>query len=195
MTLPTSRRAAIKLLIVSLLFVNPALRAQEINSVWVGPVGNWSDGSKWSIAPDFPNNRHGYTYSAFLDSGDATLNQSITIEQLVLGTNGVPTLRGIGGPVRNNSMNVRSNFDLRRGLLTGNATLNALGTSSISGNSTMLGWRLVLAGPTTWSGRLGLGNGGAIDNLPGRTLDLSTGAICNYSQISSGAGLLETMVE
>ncbi len=186
MTLPTFRRFSRQLLVLSVLVVSPVLQAQEINSVWVGPIGNWTDGSKWSIAPDFPNNRHGQIYSAFLNSGDVTLNQSVTVEQLVLGTAGTPTLRGFGSTARNNSLSVRSNFDLRQGSITGNATLNALGTASISGSSSMFGWRLALSGPTTWSGRLGVGNAAVIDNLPGATINLSANAICNYASNNLG---------
>ena len=180
MRLHTLRRAAIELLIVSLLFVSPVLQAQEINSVWVGPVGNWNDGSKWSIAPDFPNNRHGQSYSAFLNSGDVTLNQSITVEQLVLGAAGTPTLRGVSSAARNNSLSVRSNFGLKQGLITGNATLNALGTASISGNGNLYGWHLTLSGHTAWSGRLGVGNASVVDNLPDAVLDFSSGGICTF---------------
>jgi hypothetical protein len=186
MTLPASRRAALELLVVSLLIISPVVQAQEINSVWVGPVGNWNDGKKWSTAPDFPNNRRGQTYSAFLNNGDVTLNQAVTVEQLVLGAAGTPTLRGVSNGSRDNSLSVRSDFGLKRGLITDNATVNALGTSSISGNSSMFGSHLVLAGPTNWSGRLGIGNAAVIDNLPGATIYLSANAICDYAPNNLG---------
>lgn len=181
----TSRRVAIELLVVSLLFVSPVLQAQEISAVWVGPEGKWTDGSKWSIAPDFPNNRHGQTYSAFLNSGNVTLNQSVTVEQLVLGA-GTPILLGTSNGSRSNSLSVRSDFGWQQGLLIGNGTLNALGTTNISGNGSLFEWRLVLAGPTTWSGRLGVGNAGVIDVLPGATLNLLASATCNYAPNNLG---------
>lgn len=182
MTLHTFRPALIKLLFVSVVFVTPSIEAQEISATWTARLpANWDGSASWSTRPDFPDNNGSQLYSAAISRGDVTLNQSITIEELTLGGAGFPILRGVSGAVRYNSLNVRSNFVLQQGLITGNATLNALGTANIFGNNSLFGWRLVLAGPTTWSGRLGVGNAGVIDNLPGATLDLSVGAICDYA--------------
>lgn len=185
----TFRLALIKLLLVSVVFVNPTLEAQEISTAWTARLpADWTGTASWSIRPDFPNNNGSQLYSATINRGDATLNQSITIEQLVFGGAGLPTLRGVGSAAgdRLNRLSVRSNLELGQGSIRDNALLHALGAANISGNSSLFGSRLVLAGPTTWSGRLGVGNAGVIDNLPGATLDLSVGAICNYEPNNLG---------
>ncbi|HMG05465.1 MAG TPA: hypothetical protein VK581_08390 [Chthoniobacterales bacterium] len=120
-----------------------------------------------------------------------TLDRNITIEQLVLGGAGFPgLLGGVNGSKKDNSrgnvLSVRSNFDLNQAVLSGNATLNALGAATISGQNTLYGWAVILSGQTTWSGRLGVGNGSVIENMPGATLGLSPGAICTYYSLGFG---------
>ena len=172
------RLLAIKLMFASLVLASAPLRAERNNAVWRGPVGDWNDGWKWSTKPDFPDNGV-QTYSATINEGTVTLNQPITVEKLILGTFGVPTLLG------SNVLQVNSHFALSRGLLKGNSTLNALGMAEIAGDSNLYGWHLTLSRYTKWTVRLGVGNAGTIDNLSGATLDLWPGAICTYYWPSS----------
>jgi len=163
--------AVITLLFASLISVSSTLKAQT-EAVWLGGPGDWTEARKWSTKPKYPNNDGIQSYSAVIDSGDVTLNQAITIEQFMFGPAGVPVLRGA------KALKVRSWLGLNQGLLTGQGRINALGTATISGNSNLHGWALNLSGPTTWSGRLGVGNASVISNLPGATIDLVAGASC-----------------
>jgi hypothetical protein len=174
--------ALTRLLFLSLLFLGSILKAQETNAVWYGASANWDEPLNWSTNPVFPNNNGIQIYSATIDSGSVTLNRNITIEQLMLGLAGVPTLQGNNGAKigRATTLNVRSNLRLNQGAITGKSTLNALGRATISGNSILNGWAVILSRRTLWSGRLSVGNASVIDNLPGATLDLLNGAICTY---------------
>jgi hypothetical protein len=55
--------------------------AQSITSTWVGPTGNWSDASKWSSNPAYPDG----SYSVTIDGGDVTLDLDVDIDELALG--------------------------------------------------------------------------------------------------------------
>ena len=179
MTPTTFRLAVITLLFASLVSVSSTLKAQT-NAVWLGGTGNWTEARNWSTKPKFPNNNGIQLYSAAIDSGDVTLNETITIEQFMFGAAGVPTLRGA------KTLKLRARLDVNQGLITGQGRINALGAATISGNSNLHGWAVNLSGPTTWSGRLGVGNASVISNLPGATIDLVAGASCAFYIQDSG---------
>src|SRR5881398_1486318 len=41
------------------------LRAQTVTASWLSAVsGNWTDGTKWSTSPDYPNNNGTTNYNA-----------------------------------------------------------------------------------------------------------------------------------
>src|SRR5262245_12140024 len=59
--------------------------AADVTSTWNGTTGNWSDATRWSSNPNFPNNGNGgFTYDAIINSGSVTLDQDIAIEKLTL---------------------------------------------------------------------------------------------------------------
>src|SRR4051794_17089750 len=59
-------------------------RAQSV-SIWNGTAGNWSDFTKWSTNPLYPNNGNGgFTYNASISSGTVTLDSSVTLNRFTL---------------------------------------------------------------------------------------------------------------
>src|SRR4051812_31055687 len=80
-------------LFLSLPLVGSLLKAQETTAVWKGGVGNWDEPMNWSTDPFIPNNDGVQTYSAIINTGSVTLNRPITIEQLLFGMAGSPTLQ------------------------------------------------------------------------------------------------------
>jgi hypothetical protein len=177
-----------RLLFLSLPLLASIVEAQKIDAVWKGGSGYWADRENWSTNPVYPNNNGVLTFLASIDRGSVVLDRNITIEQLMFGTSGAPTLWGSAGKgEREISLNVRSHLGLNQGLLTGKSILNALGSATISGDSILDGWAVTLSGRTLWTGRLSVGNASVIDNLPGATIDLSNGALCTYRPPGGGA--------
>ncbi len=175
-----------RLLFLCLLFPGSILEAQEISAVWKASSGNWDNPSNWDTNPFYPDNDGVETYSARIDRGSVTLNRQITIDELMFGLGGSPTLQansslGFGGRTQ---LDVLSNFVLNRGTLKGKSTLNAFGKAIISGDSLLFGWDLRLSGRTQWSGRLSVGKASVIENLPGATIDLLGGASCSFYYVS-----------
>jgi hypothetical protein len=72
------------LLLLSLLLLALPGRA-DIAATWNGTSGNWTDASRWSTAPVFPNNNAPNFYDAFVSVGTVALDQNIAINQLTLG--------------------------------------------------------------------------------------------------------------
>ena len=67
------------------------LKAAEF-AIWLGANGNWSDPTRWSTNPLFPDNGNGgFSYDVLISSGTVTLDQPIAIDGLN-GTGG--NLRG-----------------------------------------------------------------------------------------------------
>jgi hypothetical protein len=174
------------LVVACILTLSCGLKGQQVTSTWLGGTGNWNDPLQWSSFPFFPNNNSNVTYSAIINSGNATLNQDITVSEFGFGQIGSPTLQGNG----DFALNVSSNLILNQGSVSGMCTLNALGAATISGTSTLYGWYLNLSGNTAWNGQLAVGNTSVISNYSTGTIGLSDGAVCTYhydsSNINSG---------
>src|SRR6476646_7302917 len=59
----------------------------QVNSTWNGSSGNnWSDATRWSTNPLFPNNGNGgNNYNAIVNAGTVVVDQPITIQALTFG--------------------------------------------------------------------------------------------------------------
>src|SRR5687767_10073043 len=55
--------------------------AADITSTWNGSTGNWSDATKWSSNPLFPNNGAS-TFDVIHNGGSLTVDQNIAIQKL-----------------------------------------------------------------------------------------------------------------
>jgi hypothetical protein len=91
-------------------------------AVWTGTTGNWSDPTKWTSNPNFPNNGQpapGSVYDATLDNGGTiTLNIPITIENFTLN----------GGTVAGaNNLTINQLFTWSAGAMSVNGVINANG--------------------------------------------------------------------
>ncbi len=122
--------------------------AADQTATWNGTTGNWSDFTRWSTNPLFPNNGNGgLTFDAVQSTGTITVDQAITIQKLTMsgGTN-----TGAGFTLTTNEL-----FTFQ-----GGATLNGTGTVQADGgvafgvgNTTLSGGRtLNLGANSTWSG-------------------------------------------
>lgn len=57
----------------------------QVNSTWNGTTGNWTDATRWSTNPLFPNNGNGgQNYDATVIAGSVTVNQNINLHNLGL---------------------------------------------------------------------------------------------------------------
>src|SRR4051794_39666699 len=75
--------------------VSPAAAPADVNAIWNGSVGNWTDATKWSSNSNYPLNPSNSVtlYDATINSGTVTLDQNIGyIQKLSLGSGG--TLSG-----------------------------------------------------------------------------------------------------
>ncbi len=99
-----------------------------IEAIWTGSTGNWSDGTKWNINPNFPNNGQpevGDLYDVTLDNGGTiTLNLPITIQKFTLNSG---TVTGA------NSLTTNDLFSWTGGTLSGGIVVNANGGLSLNG--------------------------------------------------------------
>ena len=74
--------------------------AGAINSSWNGGAGNWNVNGDWTPGTGFPNNGGGNTYNVTIGTGNdnVTLNTSVTISSLTLGTSsGTSILQNLSG--------------------------------------------------------------------------------------------------
>ena len=131
-TYPRPAFLAVALLAGGLLSITA--RAQT-PATWVNPVdGNWTDATRWSTNPLFPNNT-GPTYNAFIDQTGApytvTLDQGITVTDLHL-TSADAIL-----DLTTNNLVVAGDFFQASARLRGSSTggtLTVAGTASFTGS-------------------------------------------------------------
>jgi hypothetical protein len=131
-----SRVLAVALLFGLAGFTRTSLRAADVISTWNGSTGNWTDATRWSSNPQFPNNGNGgFTYDAIINSGTLTLDQNITIEALNL-TGGTLTCAA----ATNFTLTLNDLFTRTSGTIGGPGTVLATdGITISSGNSKTLG--------------------------------------------------------
>jgi hypothetical protein len=170
----------------------PSPSQAQTNSTWNSTTGNWTDATRWSTNPIFPNNGQpnpGDTYNAIVNGGAVTMDQNIIIQSLTFSG-------GLIDGGSNLTLNAASTWSGGAMSGAGTTTFNgslALTTSGIGSRS------LVNNGATTWSGAnnlIGSGsgtwsnqsgalfdiqnnqnwdNGGAVNNLAGATFRKSAG--------------------
>ncbi len=96
---------------------------------WLGGVGNWSDATKWSTNPLFPNNGNGGSiFDATLSSGSLT--------QDIVGGVVIQRFDFSGGSLAvNNPLTTNALFNWTGGSLSGTSVLTLAGGGSLSGTS------------------------------------------------------------
>jgi hypothetical protein len=120
------RNSGITITALILLLGSMTRAGTTIPSTWnTDAVGNWTDGTKWSTSPVFPDNGVD-TFDAIIDSTDAdvTLNADIAIRFLSLSAG---TLRG------ESTLDLTDGFDWTGGALSGTGVINVAGSLFLAG--------------------------------------------------------------
>ncbi len=155
----------------------------QVSSSWNGTTGNWSDATRWSTDPLFPNNGNGENdYNAVINGGTVTLDQEIEIEGLAL-----------------DNATINGDFDLTLKDMSNwsSGTMEGSGVTTIGseGSLAMIGVDqtrnlnriLVNDGSTTWTGgNLSLVNG-TFQNNAEFLVDASLSDLFIYSQAGTNA--------
>lgn len=161
-------------------------------------VGNWSDPTKWSTNPLFPNNGNGgFTFDATQSSGTLTLDQAITIEKLTMSG-------GVQNTSSGSTLTLNDLFTWSGGSINASGTIQANGGISVSGGTKALSGRTINnTGAAIWSaGSFDTGQGAVFNNQSGATFTTSFdgsfaydlgGAVTNFNNAgtftkSAGAG-------
>jgi hypothetical protein len=137
---------------ISVVFLAMPAAAADVTAIWNNTSGNWSDATKWSSNPLFPNNGNGgFTYVAIINGGTVALNQDVVINALTQS----------GGTIGGGSnLTVTTGLDWTNGTLggTGTTTIEASGTLNLSGFGVnrYLDRNLVNNGAVNWTGGSGL---------------------------------------
>ena len=101
----------------------------QVNSTWNGTSGNWSDVTRWSSNPLFPNNGNGgNVYNAIVNGGTVNVNLPITIQALSLGGGWIAPL---------NDVIVKANFTWNAGTVTGEGVLQIHGGGTLNTNASV----------------------------------------------------------
>jgi len=152
--------------VLGLLLLSAHAPAADQTATWNGTIGNWTDVTRWSTNPLFPNNGNGgFTFDAVQNAGTVTVNQNITIEKLTMsgGTNAAA-----GFTLTANDLFTWTGGELRNAGVT-----QADGGVSFSGAGNMVlfnGHSLRLGDDSSWSsGTLQFHAGAAITNESGNT--------------------------
>ena len=170
--------------VVYLMLVSTS-RAQ-VNSTWNGTSGNWSDFTRWSSNPQFPNNGNGGNdYNAFVNGGTVNVNLPITVQQLAFGG---------GTIVRSNDLTVNADFTWNFGSLTGAGLLKIDGGGTLSTNAQVSGGEIRFGdgvNPSTFAhtnlGRLVLNNSAQASVQNGTTYEINvTSPGSNIGSATSG---------
>ena len=144
----------------------PTTSSAQTNSTWNGTTGNWTDATRWSTNPIFPNNGQpsgGDLYNAIISSGTVTLDQNIVIQGLTLGA---------GGAI-NGSSNLTANAaSVFSGFMTGSGTTTFNGPLTLDTGSG-INRNIINNSVTTWNGSIGINNStGTWTNQNGATFDI-----------------------
>lgn len=151
--------------VLTTMAVVPAAATAQVSATWDNTTGNWTDFTRWSTNPLFPNNGNGgNNYNAVVTGGAVTVNQDITIQGLTFG--GGTITRGAGFTLTTNAP-----FNWTGG------TLNGAGTLQVNGAGSITGTRVVNGGVMQFGGGTFTHNGGA-------QLQLNSGAV---ARVQTGA--------
>lgn len=174
----------------------PTASSAQTNSTWNGTTGNWTDATRWSTNPIFPNNGQpnvGDTYNAIINGGTVTLDQNIVIQNINLQGNGVVTgannltlngpnslwaaanMLGTGTTTLNGNLNIDGvtiNRNINNNAIS---TWDAFFTNSMAGTGTWNNqngstFRLINANGGSWNGT------GVFNNQAGATFQKATNA-------------------
>jgi hypothetical protein len=151
-----------------------AARAADVNSVWGGGTGNWSEAANWTPNTAYPNNG-GLTYNARVAAGTVTLTEPIVIQQY---TNSGGTLTG-DFPLTINEL-----FTWSGGTISGNAPIDVMaGASLVTGSKTLTSRTLNIAGGiANWgAGTISSGSGAVISVQPGAGFDAAFDGTLNVN--------------
>ncbi len=116
--------------------VSPAAAPADVNAIWNGTTGNWTDATKWSSGPSYPlNSAIAITlYDATINSGTATLDQDVGhIQKLNVGAG--TTLSGAASVTPWDTFTWGTVGDNNTSTITGGAVVNANGDIAIVGDS------------------------------------------------------------
>lgn len=96
---PRRACSAIRLAVVAGLATGLASHAlaQQVTSTWQGGSGSWSDATRWSTNPLYPNNAGGQTFVAVLPqgTGTVTLANAVQVDRVqLLGSSGLLHVNG-----------------------------------------------------------------------------------------------------
>ena len=177
---------------------SPALATQFACTWGAGQTGNWTDTAKWtSCNGTFPNNGVTDTYTASIPSGNVTLDQAISIDELTFS----------GGTITGGfNLDVGGMFTWSGGSMSGAGTTHANGDMTLNGTTKSMTRILNLAGghTATWTaGNLTVGgtlnNAGSFD-LQGNVSISSGGGSASFENTgsflkSSGAGTSEVAID
>jgi hypothetical protein len=146
------------------------------NATWIGGTGNWSDESRWSSNPDFPNNGSA-TFDVQISAGNITQDvaSGVTIDSLawtggrIFGSQPITVLNSIdwsNGELLNSAgLVVDAGATLTH---TGTSTQHSIGNNSllsVDGAFRLVGSSLLNTGAT-------VGNGAKLEILDGGLFDL-----------------------
>jgi hypothetical protein len=170
--------------LIASLMLATASQAQ-VNSTWNGTSGNWSDFTRWSSNPLFPNDGNGGNdYNAVINGGTVNVNIPITIEKLNVGGGGTIT--------RANDLIVKGNFDWISGNVTGGGLLEIGGGGRLFGNLSVSDGPIRFGDGVnassfilTNSGALLLNNGAHASVQNGTTYEIA-GSSSNFGSNTSG---------
>jgi fibronectin-binding autotransporter adhesin len=165
----------------------------QTTSTWNGSAGNWTDATRWSTNPNFPNNGNGgVTYSAVVNSGMVTLNQNIAVTGFTMAGGGVVS-PGTGGPFTLTVTGPMTwnggTFDVAQTLRTnGSVTIkNQPSTPVMNGTWNIAG--TVTATDDVFATHASVNGSGVINNLAGATYTFGgtglggTGTFNNYGAV------------
>ncbi len=154
-----------------------AIFSADISATWLNGIGNWTDATQWNTNPNYPNNASGVTYDAIINTGNVTLDQNITIEQLLLnggkldGSFDLTLNQGLawtGGEISGPS---RSVINFAAG---SSSTIAPPGSGPVI-DSTLTGRTINNSGIVNQSKAI-IGTDGIINNLVGATWNAQSGA-------------------
>ncbi len=116
--------------------ISPAAAPADVNAVWNGSTGNWTDTSRWSSSPNYPLNSSTTVtlYDATINGGIVTLNQPIPyIQKLDIGSGA--TLSGPAGVTPWDTFTWGTPANNNASTIGGQAIVNANGDIAMVGDS------------------------------------------------------------
>jgi hypothetical protein len=164
------KRAASRAIAVAFAWLAASIGARaDIAAMWDGATANWTAAVHWNTNPAFPNNNGPVFFDTTINAGTASLDQNITINQLVLG----------GGAIDGAfALTVLEGLQWTGGAIRGGGTLvvGSAAPSTIAGGAQPLvleARRIDNSGALTFAtGTIRGGSAATINNLVGATFTM-----------------------